>query len=83
MIGWALIGACVWAVGAGMVTGDRWLRIGGVAGIVAVYALALALDWWWSRNPNPLVEVDADPFAEIDYLDWDFPPLVHEEERAA
>ena len=82
MIGWFLIGLCFWAFLAGLITGEGMLRVGGLAGAVLVYVVALALDWWWNRpKAKPLVE--ADPFTEIAHLDWDFPPLVHEEERRA
>lgn len=71
-----------WTLVVGLVVDEGWLRVPGLGVFVIFLALSLGFDELISRQPDPLVEGYADPFAEIDHLDWDFPPRI-DDRRAA
>lgn len=88
MMLFALIGgAGFWVMLAGLVTGEGWLRVPGVACVVLAVACAFLIDWRASRKP--LVEAEAqsfhgtvDLFGDLHDTFNDWPPSI-DDRRAA
>lgn len=62
-------GACFWAMCVGLVVGEGWLRVGGLAGVVLCYAAALVLAWLDARKHGPQVESHVEPGRGFDVGD--------------